>query len=76
MTGSEERMSVELDRLLAEQSQCFDLDDTTFDRKGRVCDWRNHVPEEIRDIWAVLTQRDRCLVAIVADHAASQEEWD
>jgi len=53
----------------------FDLADDTFTRTTRVHDWRNHVPGEVMDTWRMLTERERRLVAEVAEMAADAEEW-
>jgi hypothetical protein len=54
-----------------------DFTDGTFDAPaGRVHEWRNHVPHEIKTIWATLSDRERKLVAIMAERQASAEEWD
>lgn len=54
----------------------FDLKTDTFDRAGRVHDWRNHVPEIVKSVWGNLAAFDRALVAIVAEQAADSEEWE
>jgi len=52
------------------------IDDDTFDHAQKCNDWRNHVPDEVADVWNHLSRPERALVALVADHAASAEDWD
>jgi len=49
--------------------------DNALNNPGRVHDWRNYVPECIENIWGELTERERMLIAIVAESPADQEEW-
>ncbi len=52
------------------------IDDDTFEHKTKCNDWRNHVPTGIIDVWKHLSGAERALVALVADHAAGNEDWD
>lgn len=52
------------------------IDDDTFDHKQKYHDWRNHVPDEVADVWKHLSIPEMALVALVADHAASAEDLD
>lgn len=52
------------------------IDDDTFEHKTKCNDWRNHVPIAVIDVWKHLSGAERALVALVADHAASAEDWD
>lgn len=47
-----------------------------FDSPNKAHDWRNHVPEAIRDIWDNLTERERRLVMIACERAANNESWN
>ena len=42
---------------------------------GRVHDWRNHIGD-LDEIWSSLSREARMAVAIIAEHAASREEWE
>lgn len=53
-----------------------DFNDDTFEHRGRVHDWRNHVSSEVQGIWATLTLRERQLIWLSALEAADNEEWD
>ena len=55
------------------------IDDDTFEHKTKCNDWRNHVPDSVVDVWKHLSNTERALVALVAlvaDQAASAEDWD
>ena len=52
------------------------IDDDTFENAQKCHDWRNHVPTGIIDVWKHLSGTERALVALVADHADSAEDWD
>lgn len=52
------------------------LADPQWDRAGKVHDWRNHVGDHTRAIWLSLTPNQRLAIAMDADAAASNEEWE
>lgn len=54
----------------------IDINNPEFDEKTNVHDWRNHIPEEIENIWGTLTERERILLCFVAEESASNEHWD
>jgi len=43
---------------------------------GRVHDWRNYVPDELRKLWPHLSEETRMVVAICCEHQASNEDWE
>jgi hypothetical protein len=43
---------------------------------SRVPDWRNHVPEAVRERWADLCLEARLVAFIAAETAATREDWD
>lgn len=59
-----------------EKSNQFDLSDDTFERTGRVHDWRNHVPPRMVEVWHRISEIERYAAAYVAQYAADQEEWE
>lgn len=69
-------MGKTLSKLLEQSSQEFDLEDDTFERAGRVHDWRNHIAKGIKSVWCELTKRERLLLALSAQRPADNEEWD
>lgn len=46
-----------------------------FENTRRVHDWRNHA-FGLRDIWHSLSMEAKIAVYLVAEEAASNEEWD
>lgn len=44
--------------------------------KGGVHDWRNHVPGFLQEMWSQLQPETRLAIALVANEAANNEEWD
>lgn len=53
-----------------------DLTAPAFDRAGRICDWRNYVPDAVRAMWDTLPLLTRAAVYVTAQAGASAEEWD
>lgn len=47
-----------------------------FKNAGKVHDWRNYVPDEMKNNWNKLTDRERMIIIIICDEIASQEDWD
>lgn len=47
-----------------------------WEKAGRVHDWRNHVPDEIRAIWSTFTAEQQYELYRWADEIASNEHWD
>ena len=43
----------------------YDLSDNTFEY--RETDWRNYVPFEIKQIWNILQEDERFLIALTAE---------
>lgn len=52
------------------------LNQPDFRNRGRVHDWRNHVPDELREMWPQLTFRERAIIALIADDLADGENWE
>lgn len=50
--------------------------DPDWSSATKVHDWRNHVPEEVREAWPGLPLIAQRVAAMVAAEAASKEEWD
>lgn len=48
----------------------------SWDKGGRVHNWRNHVGRQAKRIWPTLTPEQRAALAFDADVRASDEEWD
>lgn len=45
-------------------------------KAGKVHDWRNHVPEVIRNNWLAFSEDQRRLLFQWADDLAGQEQWE
>ncbi len=61
---------------LSENLHSPDIGDDVLNDADKTHDWRNHVPEVVASIWGELTERERILVALVAELPASSEDWD
>lgn len=47
-----------------------------WEKAGKVHDWRNHVPDEVRAAWNTFTDAQKLLLYNWADDLASSEEWE
>lgn len=47
-----------------------------WDKAGKVHDWRNHIPDEVREIWETFTVQQRLVLTAWADELAGREHWD
>jgi len=54
----------------------INLDNPKFENKTRVHDWRNYVPDEWIKEWSSLTDREKKIIAVMAETQADKEEWD
>jgi hypothetical protein len=52
------------------------IDYPHWDRKERVCDWRNYVPDLVQKSWDHLSLETKLIVYCMAEQQASAEEWD
>lgn len=53
------------------------LDASTFAVPlSKVHNWRNHVPESIREVWDALAPQARAVVILMAQEQANREEWN
>lgn len=50
--------------------------DESFENISKVHDWRNYIPDEIKEIWNDLTLREKQLLFIMAEQQADKEEWE
>lgn len=48
----------------------------TWDEGGRVHNWRNHVPKNVRAVWGTFTPDQKLALALWADDLADREEWE
>lgn len=54
----------------------IDVSSPDFKDKTSVHDWRNYVPDRWQDNWDELTERERKIIAIMAQAQADSEDWD
>lgn len=43
---------------------------------GKCHDWRNHITDEVAEMWEELPEIAKFVAYISADHAAGNEEWE
>ncbi len=53
-----------------------DISVATFRNEGRVHDWRNYIPEAVRELWPELSEEARLVALLVAEVGANREHWD
>jgi hypothetical protein len=56
--------------------QSMDYDHPDWEAAGRVCDWRNYINKELRDMWDAFSLNQKRAIADNAEEIASREEWD
>jgi hypothetical protein len=52
------------------------MDDPRFDEAGRVHDWRNYVPDLLKNMWAGLPREAKIVAAWITADRARAEDWD
>ena len=52
------------------------IDIPQFEERGRVMDWRNHVPETWHEVWLEMPEEVRVALYLMAQKAAFNEEWE
>jgi hypothetical protein len=52
------------------------LDDPQFDKARGRHDWRNYIPDELRESWRELCFESRVAVFVATEKLANQENWD
>lgn len=62
--------------LIKEHREIGHLDQPHFDKARRVHDWRNYIPDEIREVWSSMTVESRVVTYILAEKQANAEDWD
>jgi len=78
MSDESERRTEELRRYadFLREVREYDLVSVDFAEGGRVHNWRTHVPEEIKGVWADLSDEARYCVYLMAEAQAAAEEWE
>ncbi len=54
----------------------IDLNNPKFNEVAKVHDWRNYVPYDWQNNWNELTEREKKIIAVMAETQADNEEWD
>lgn len=54
----------------------IDINNPEFNNASQVHDWRNYVPYDWRNCWFEFSERERKLMAVMAQMQADKEEWD
>jgi hypothetical protein len=57
-------------------SNLIDINNPQFEKACQVHDWRNYVPYEWKDKWEEFTEREKQIIAVMAQMEADKEEWD
>lgn len=77
LVQTEESMALSIIKLFECHSDAANaIHDPRWGDRGRVHDWRNYVPDAIRDNWDSLSEETRLVVYCMAEQQASAEEWD
>lgn len=54
----------------------IDINNPEFNKASKVHDWRNYVPYDWQTCWLEFSERERKLMAVMAQMQADKEEWD
>ena len=54
----------------------IDTNNPDFKNASKVHDWRNYVPYDWQKLWSQFTERERQIIAIMAQIQADKEGWD
>ena len=54
----------------------IDLSNPQFEKAERIMDWRNYVPYDWQKNWSEFSERERQIIAVMAQSQADKEEWD
>lgn len=58
------------------QISMIDIENPDFKNTSKVHDWRNYVPYDWQKNWEQFTERERQIIAVMAQSQADKEEWD
>lgn len=61
---------------MAVKTSAQECADPQWELAERIHDWRNYVPEEVRNLWSTFTTVQQLALFDWADGQASNEEWD
>ncbi len=51
-------------------------DNPDFNKTRKCHDWRNYIPDELRDAWKEMSYEARIVAYLVAKPQADREDWD
>jgi DNA-binding CsgD family transcriptional regulator len=54
----------------------ININNPDFKNAAKVHDWRNYVPCDWQKNWEQFTERERQIIAVMAQSQADKEEWD
>ena len=54
----------------------IDIDNPDWKNISKVHDWKNYVPYDWQENWQDFTERERKIIAVMAQSQADKEEWD
>lgn len=54
----------------------IDFDNPQFEKAHKVNDWRNYVPDELIEVWPLLSKREKVIIYKMGDFQADKEDWD
>jgi hypothetical protein len=54
----------------------IDINNPDFQNASNIHDWRNYVPYDWRENWSKFTERERQIIAVMAQSQADKEDWD
>lgn len=54
----------------------IDINKPDFQNTSKAHDWRNYVPCDWQKNWEQFTERERQIIAVMAQSQADKEEWD
>jgi hypothetical protein len=56
-------------------TELIDIENPKFEEKIKVHDWRNYVPYDWQINWFEFTERERQIIAVMAETQADKEDW-
>ena len=62
--------------LFEEMTKGLNLENPDFKNLNKCHDWRNYVPYDWQRNWNEITERERKIIAVMAEMQAEDEEWD
>ena len=54
----------------------YDITDQVLGQKEKAHEWKNHIQENIAQVWSQLSEEARLVALIMAETQANNEEWE